>query len=526
MDSGRLIIALVACVAVLVGWTFLSNTFFPPPPKVEAPAKQEPAKPAAQAPAPQATGEALPAQGRKVTVATPLYTAVLNVNGGLIERFVLARYKESIAADSANIDMTGPAARAKAPMGLMLNGAPTWTGQWTFEGQDVTLRPGESKTLVLKGQMPGFAVERRLTFGADTYLIQEEVSVTNQGPVALAGKVAYTAASQGLSAKDDKYNPTRIAYHAKGLEETTDRGDLEKTGVRYSGKLDFGAIDSNYFILAVIPKAENVALKGGISGDVFSLEVEESQTFEPGVPRTLACSYFIGPLERDLLATMPGNLANAVDFGWFDFLAKPLLWVLNACNKYVHNYGVAIILLTILIKIIFWPLSQKSYKSMEQMKKLQPMIQKLREKHKNDKQRMNQEIMSLYKTFKVNPAGGCLPMIVQIPVFFGLYKALLGAIELRHSPFITHVPFTDLVWLADLSAKDPFYVTPLIMGATMFIQQKMTPSSADPTQAKIMMALPIVFTFIFLNFPAGLVVYWLVNNVLSIGQQWWMMRKA
>jgi YidC/Oxa1 family membrane protein insertase len=173
-----------------------------------------------------------------------------------------------------------------------------------------------------------------------------------------------------------------------------------------------------------------------------------------------------------------------------------------------------------------WPLSQKSYKSMEQMKKIQPMIQKLREKHADDKERMNQEIMALYKTYKVNPAGGCLPMVVQIPVFFGLYKALLGSIELRHAPFITNVPFTDLVWIADLSAKDPYYVTPLIMGATMFIQQKMTPTGGDPTQAKIMLLMPVVFTFLFLSFPAGLVVYWLVNNVLSIAQQWWMMRKA
>jgi YidC/Oxa1 family membrane protein insertase len=192
----------------------------------------------------------------------------------------------------------------------------------------------------------------------------------------------------------------------------------------------------------------------------------------------------------------------------------------------VHNYGVAVILLTVLIKLIFWPLSQKSYKSMDQMKRLQPMLTKLREKYADDKERLNQEVMQLYKTYKVNPAGGCLPMVVQIPVFFGLYKALLGSIELRHAPFISHVPFTDLVWMADLSVKDPYYVTPLIMGATMFIQQKMTPTGGDPMQAKIMLLMPVVFTFMFLNFPAGLVVYWLVNNVLSIGQQWWMMRKA
>jgi YidC/Oxa1 family membrane protein insertase len=207
-------------------------------------------------------------------------------------------------------------------------------------------------------------------------------------------------------------------------------------------------------------------------------------------------------------------------------LSKPLLKLLHLFHGFVGNWGLAIILLTIVIKIVFWPLSHKSYKSMNQMKKIQPLMAKVREQYKDDRQKMNEEMMRLYKTYKVNPAGGCLPMLLQIPVFLGLYQALLGAIELRHAPFIAHVPFTDLIWLADLSAKDPFYVTPVIMGATMFLQQKMTPSPGDPTQAKMMLFMPVIFTFLFLNFPAGLVVYWLVNNVLSIAQQWMMLRKA
>ena len=195
-------------------------------------------------------------------------------------------------------------------------------------------------------------------------------------------------------------------------------------------------------------------------------------------------------------------------------------------EPFVGNYGVAIIILTIIIKALFWPLSQKSYKSMEQMKKLQPMMTKIREKYADDREKMNAEIMQLYKTYKVNPAGGCVPMLLQIPVFFALYQALLGAIELRHAAFIPHLPFTDMVWLADLSAKDPYYITPLIMGATMFLQQRLSPPMGDPMQAKIMMFMPVVFTFLFLNFPSGLVLYWLVNNVLSIAQQWLMVRKA
>ena len=210
----------------------------------------------------------------------------------------------------------------------------------------------------------------------------------------------------------------------------------------------------------------------------------------------------------------------------FSIIAKGLLWILEFFHKYVGNWGLAIIMLTIVIKIIFWPLTAKSYSSMEKMKRLAPMMQKIKEKHKDDKEAMNREVMALYKTYGVNPASGCLPLLVQMPVFFGLYQALLTSIELRHASFIPTLPFTDLPWLADLSAKDPFYITPLVMGVTMFLQQRLSPPAADPTQQKIMMFLPIIFTFLFLAFPSGLVVYWLVNNVISIGQQWWMLNRG
>ena len=245
-----------------------------------------------------------------------------------------------------------------------------------------------------------------------------------------------------------------------------------------------------------------------------------------GIIQLRICSYYFGPkTERDL-QSMPKNLKASINYGFFDIIAKPLNKFLNFLYGYVGNYGVAIIILTIIIKVLFWPLSQKSYKSMEQMKKLQPMMTKIREKYADDREKMNAEIMQLYKTYKVNPAGGCVPMLLQIPVFFALYQALLGAIELRHAAFIPHLPFTDMVWLADLSAKDPYYITPLIMGATMFLQQRLSPPMNDPMQAKIMMFMPVVFTFLFLNFPSGLVLYWLVNNILSIAQQWLMVRKA
>jgi YidC/Oxa1 family membrane protein insertase len=213
-------------------------------------------------------------------------------------------------------------------------------------------------------------------------------------------------------------------------------------------------------------------------------------------------------------------LQEVVNYGFFNVIAQPLAWFLNAIYGVTGNYGISIILLTTCIKAAFWPLSARSFKSMQRMKELQPKMQRLKERYGKDKERLNSEVMQLYKTHKANPMGGCLPMVVQIPFFFALYRILLSSIELRHAPFFW--------WIQDLSAKDPYYITPLLMGASMFLQQRMTPATAgNEAQMKMMMyGMPVVFTFLFLNFPSGLVVYWLVNNVLSIAQQGLMLRKA
>ena len=206
-----------------------------------------------------------------------------------------------------------------------------------------------------------------------------------------------------------------------------------------------------------------------------------------------------------------------VDFGFFTIVAKPLLWFIRLTHTVTGNYGIDIILISILIKIIFLPLTQISMKSMKEMQKVQPEMNRLKEQYKNDKARLQQEIMLLYKRRKINPMSGCLPMLIQIPVFIALYNALQNGIEMRHAPFF--------LWIVDLSAKDPIYITPIIMGATMFIQQKMTPTTADPAQAKMFLLMPVMFTFLFLNFPSGLVLYWLVNNVLSIAHQYYLNKK-
>jgi YidC/Oxa1 family membrane protein insertase len=519
---------------VLLGW----NYFFPPITPLETATQNVTASSPAVAPAPEASASAptapaaptvqfAPAQGQKLTVDTHLYRAVINTAGGVLESFVLKAYKETIAEDSKNIDLITPRSLTKAPLGLIWNAQPTWAqGEWVVQGGDMNLSDGQSGSIQLTGTLAGVQMLRVLTFTGGSYEIKEEVKVTNTTPAQIQGNFAFSLSSGPLTAESDQYNLTKIAYMvANSLEVEDSTKDLQ-LGVESAAPAQWGGIESNYFLLALAPTSSDMTVRAKLEDNVYRLTMADQVLLDPGITQLRTVSYYLGPKTGKDLAGLPKNLKASINYGFFDVIAKPLNQFLHFLHGYVGNYGVAIVILTIIIKALFWPLSHKSYKSMEQMKKLQPMMAKIREKHADDREKMNTEIMQLYKTYKVNPAGGCVPMLLQIPVFFALYQALLGAIELRHAAFISHLPFTDMIWLADLSAKDPYYITPLVMGATMFLQQRMSPPMGDPMQAKIMMFMPVVFTFLFLNFPAGLVVYWLVNNVLSIAQQWLMIRKS
>jgi YidC/Oxa1 family membrane protein insertase len=225
---------------------------------------------------------------------------------------------------------------------------------------------------------------------------------------------------------------------------------------------------------------------------------------------------YLGPKEQDRLEQIAPGLSLTVDYGWLTVIAAPLYWVLSRIHQAVGNWGWSIVILTVLIKLAFYPLSAASYKSMANMRRLQPRLVSLKERFGDDRQRMHQAQMELYKTEKLNPLGGCLPILVQVPVFIALYWVLLESVELRQAPFI--------LWIKDLSSPDPYFVLPIIMGITMAVTQMLSPASLDPIQKKVMMALPFVFTVFFLFFPSGLVLYWVVNNVLSIAQQWWITR--
>jgi YidC/Oxa1 family membrane protein insertase len=295
---------------------------------------------------------------------------------------------------------------------------------------------------------------------------------------------------------------------------------LEETTV-VEGQMSWAGYAEHYFLTAFVPEKRE-ALKLVASASDGS---GHATLWTSGPATTLHYGLYLGPKGMDELTKAGNDLAQAIDLGWFWFIARPLLWALLLIERAVGNYGWAIILLTAAVRVLFYPVNKKQIEAMKGMQVIQPEVKKIQERYADDREKMNLEMMELYRRHKVNPLAGCLPMLLQLPVFVGLYNVLLQAIELRHAPF--------LGWMNDLSQPDrlgtlaiPFVTPPgipvltLLMGASMILQQKMTPSTADPAQQRIMMIMPVVFTVMFVNFPAGLVLYWLFNNVLSIGQQW------
>jgi len=553
MDK-RTILAFILSFIILVGWSlFFGPKKEQPTEKKEIPAghvdKQIPETRKAPpiAPAPQSTGpEKMPKKAispqdeKEIQIDTPLYTAVFSNAGPTIRSFKLKKYHQTTDPTSPLIDLVS----LKKDMGDFLliafdNHSAPKKDITVFQVDEDALRvsPGSSpKELVFRGvTREGLSIVQTFCFYPDSYKIDLKVDVTNGSESPVEG--VFRGSLRAMPPKDKggyyAYVGFALLLNNKLEEVEVEDPSDEET---FRGPVGWVAYEDNYFMASIVP---DVPSEGTFTGRHLSSGILEGTYLLPPVsitPSELRSSryeLYLGPRDLGILKSFGKNLDKAINFGWTDIIAKPLLYVLNFFDDYIHNYGVSIILLTILVKILFWPLTHKSYKSMKEMQKLQPRMAKLREKYKNDKQKLNQEMMALYKTYKVNPMGGCLPMIIQIPVFFALFRVLGGCIELRHAPFV--------FWINDLSAPDrlfhfpfqiPFMTPPygipvltLLMGASMFIQQKMTPTPGDPAQAKIMMFLPIIFTFMFINFPSGLVLYWLVNNILSIGQQYRIHKK-
>jgi len=536
----RTILAIVLSLAVLLGFQYFFPPAHPPQKKVAAqvgskvqpttaPAGSEKTAPAATATEPASTSAsaAVPApvveEGERVVVQTPLYRAEFDTIGGRLKAFYLKHYKTENQPGSPELNLVTVTGAGPWP----LTGAVQVEGRWQpdaglhFQPATRALEVDQAeKSLVFEAPLKeGRTLVKTLHFNPDSYVIGVSYTVTGEKGALLdvAGvRLNWTHSSKGQKKSRYVYNGV-IGYVNDKLFKPGKK-DKEIARQEIAGQISWFGYTSKYFISALlIPEKEKPTATRGIITRSGSDNGNLIVTFEVDGSRQLRA--YIGPKEGNRLQALGLHLEASIEYGWFGVIARPLVWLLHFLYQYVHNYGIAIIILTILIKLVFYPLSQKSYKSMSKMKEVQPKLAKLKEKFKDDKARLNKEMMDLYRTHKVNPFGGCLPMVVQIPVFFALYRALMVAIELRHAPFF--------FWITDLSAKDPYYVTPLIMGATMFLQQKMTPTAGgDAMQAKLMLFMPIIFTFMFLNFPSGLVLYWLVNNILSIGQQYLVMRQV
>ncbi|MBE0617948.1 MAG: membrane protein insertase YidC, partial [Proteobacteria bacterium] len=428
----------------------------------------------------------------------------------------LKQYQQSLAAGSP------PVALLSAPSGADLAGAirlletaPEW-------GQVYEIASRDPHRITYRWTAPsGLALEKTYSLEPGRYDLSLDVRVVNGTGGVVRDRLGLLLV-QDFSSAQDQYAFTGPAYFKAGSLEEVKLKAVKDT-VKEPGEVAWAALLEKYFLVAALPSNPENALRiAPYLGQEKVVEMElDGPAFElaPGTEHAASYRLYLGPKLPEALAPLGSNLQDVVHYGFFHVIAKPLMVFLNIIYEFTGNYGIAIILLTTLIKAVFWPLSARSFKSMQRMKELQPKMQRIKEKYGKDKERMNVEVMQLYKSHKVNPLGGCLPMLVQIPFFFALYKILLGSIELRHAPFF--------FWIQDLSAKDPYYITPLLMGASMFLQQKMTPVTGDnAAQMKMMMyGMPAIFTFMFLNFPSGLVVYWLVNNLLSIAQQAMLLRK-
>lgn len=374
---------------------------------------------------------------------------------------------------------------------------------------------GKTKDITVSAEVEGILVTKTITIDNDGFTGNINYKFfSSSDSKKISSGIVIAQKFKGIN-QSEEGNPSPHFFANKSFESPSER-QLKKTFK--AANVTYGGIAEKYFAVFLVDPKESLLAESTLKDEHIETTLFfPSINIEKGKEIVYELKFYAGPKDPEILNSLGYHLNAAVDYGFFHFIARPLLVILNFFYKYSKNYGISIILLTILIKLAFFPLSHKSYKSMKALQKLQPKMEEIRKKYANDKEALNREMMLLYKRHGVNPLSGCLPMLVQIPFFIALYQALMNAIELRQAPF--------MFWLNDLSAKDPYYVTPILMGATMLIQQILTPSSGDPTQKKMMYLLPVVFTFMFLNFPSGLVLYWLVNNVFSIFQQLYTMKK-
>jgi YidC/Oxa1 family membrane protein insertase len=537
MDVQRLVLLMIFGFSLLMLWEAWDKHNRPKP-AATAPAVQQgvpaPAKRAdTPTPAPATTGvpaAAPAAKGETIRVSTDLLVADVDTLGGTLSRIELTRHRDS-KDSSGNFVLLGPDHRYEAQSGVTGESGPNHRTVWQALPGERSLPAGQDRLeLRLRAQgRDGLEVHKVYAFKRGSYVVDISLELRNQGSTALSTYTYFQLTHDGkpegntntVAASFGAQSFTGFAVYTEERKfEKVHPSDLDKGKAEHIKHADNGwlAFVQHYFVSAWLPpkglERDYVAEKR--QDGTYAGRVLVAANVPPGGATSVSVPLYAGPQEqRRLQAAAPG-LDLVVDYGFLAVIAWPLFWLLEKLHGLAGNWGVAIILLTVLIKIIFFPLSAASYKSMAKMKLITPRLTKIREMYGQDRQKMNQAMMELYRTEKINPLGGCFPILVQIPVFIALYWVLLAAIELRHAPFV--------LWINDLSALDPYYVLPILMTVTMVLQTKMNPVPPDPVQAKVMQFMPFVFSIFFFFFPAGLVLYWLVNNILSILQQWQIQR--
>ncbi len=501
----------------------------PGPAAAPVPAPSQPlASAPVAAPSVAAVGGGELQKGESIRVQTDMFIAEIDTAGGDLRHLELLGHRDTLdKKKNFTLLELQPERTYIAQSGLIGADLPNHRTRYTASERDVKLAEGAASVAVRLTAVTasGIKVIKTYDFHRDSYVIDVSYEVENKSAAAIQADGYFQIVRDGKPPVGDSAmlpTYTGIAvYTDKEKFQKVPFADVEKGKVNYPKKGNDGwiAMLQHYFLSAWLP-ANNIPrefytrhLDNGLFAAGVILPVGG---IEAGASAKLTVPLYAGPEEQDNLSKLAPGLDLSIDYGWLTVIAKPLFWFLLWLHQWFSNWGVAIIILTVTLKAVFYPLSAASYRSMARMRVMAPRLQKLKDQYGSDRQRMNQAMMELYKTEKINPLGGCLPVVVQIPVFIALYWVLLASVELRHAPFI--------LWIDDLSVADPYFVLPVLMGATMIFQTYLNPEPPDPVQAKIMKIMPIAFSVMFFFFPAGLVLYWLINNILSIAQQWQITR--
>ena len=537
MDTQRLILFVIFSFSALFLWERWQAAHQPPvpapsaaKPSTDTPANVPPKGTAASAPNVPAAAAPTVA-GEKIAIKTDRYVAQVDTLGGVIEQIALTQHRDTDNADKPYVLLQKNENRTfLAQSGLLGDGMPNHHTLWQALPGPRELGPGMDK-LELKLTATGAAgakVTETLTFHRGSYVIDDTYEVTNTGtaPISMGAyfQLARDSKPTGIQSWGAPAAYTGpILYNESDKYKKLDFSDIDKGKAKFVDKTDNGWIGmvEHYFVAAWLPSDTAKLAREFYVNKVDNLYYTGVKvpigTVAPGATAQVSVPLYAGPQEQDTLKSLANGLDLVVDYGIFTVIAAPLFWLLKWLHSLIGNWGWAIVAMTIIIKSAFYPLNHASARSMAKMKVVAPKMKALQEQYANDKQQLQMKMMELYKTEKINPLGGCLPILVQIPVFIALYWVLLGAVELRHAPWFG--------WIHDLSAPDPYFVLPVVYAITAYLQVKLSPTPIqDPVQAKVMQIMPIAFSVLFLFFPSGLVLYWLINNAIQIFQQWHMNR--